>query len=160
MEMKEHGWKSGVLNILLIVLVAVSVAACDSFEENAYRSIKTAATAYNESMKVAADYRNSMDDATKQAEFWAKVEAVASPVRASLRSAKTVCKSYSRALAAYKAAKSAAEAKAGESEPSNLEKLESELAAAKASATAALNSLDSDALSASIQSIIDLFKGE
>lgn len=150
--------RKGIFAAIFAVFACTSLAACNSFEENAYKSVKSAATAYDSAMNMAADYYADIPEANEKAEFWAKVEAVAKPVRAALISAKTACMTYSVALDAYNRAKAAAgEAEEPGEEQACLDKLQTELAAAKAAAKAALSAVDTDAMSDAIKTLIDLF---
>ncbi|GEM_PF-1615284 len=155
--------KGAAVPFMLVVMVAMSLAACNGFEEKSYKSIKSAAIAYDAAMQIAAEYYKSIDDTDEQAEFWENVETVAKPVRASIVTAKTACMAYSKALAAYTSAKAVADEKEDsgeeltEDEENTLSTLTAELTAAKAAATAALNAVDADSLADAIQTIIDLF---
>jgi hypothetical protein len=138
----------------MLVAVAFMASACNSFEENAYKTIKSAATAYDSAMTIAADYYGDITDADEKAEFWASVEAVAKPVHAALVTAKMACMSYSKALAAYQ------EAQAAAANQTDISQLQTRLTAAKAAASAALAAVSADAMASAIQTIISSFSEE
>jgi len=143
--------------VMLLAAMLMLVTACDSFEEYSYKTLKSAATAYDAAMTVAGDYYGDITDADEQAEFWEKVEAVAEPVQASLVTAKNAAMAYSRAKAAYDTAEAAAGDEPSDEESSELAELQTTLTAAKAAAKAAIAALDVDAMSDAISTIIDLF---
>lgn len=158
--MKEiHPAKScgRMLSILLVIAMSFGLVACNGFEETAYKTIKSAAVAYDSAMQIAADHYKSMDDAEDKAAFWAKVESVAKPVHASLVTAKTACEAYSKATAAYDSAKAAAGESVTTEEQSTIDRLSAEAVAAKAAASAALDAVDVSKLADSIRTIINLF---
>lgn len=156
---RNHPAKScgRMLAILLVIAMPFGLVACNSFDEAAYKTIKSAATAYDSAMQIAADHYKSMDDAGDKAAFWAKVESVAKPVHASLVTAKTACESYSKASAAYEAAKASAGESISSEEQTTMDKLFTEAAAAQAAAQAALSAIDVSKLADSIHTIINLF---
>lgn len=146
-----------ILSVLLVIAMSFGLAACNEFDETAYKTIKSAATAYDSAMQIAADHYKSMNDAEDKAAFWAKVESVAKPVQASLVTAKTACEVYSKATAAYEAAKASAGENVTAEEQSTVDKLSAEAVAAKAAASAALDAVDVSKLADSIRTIINLF---
>lgn len=156
--LKINGYfRSSIVYTLLFAMLSM-LAACNSFEENSYKTLKSMAVAYSAVMDAAYEHYQSMDDAEEQDAFWATVKKYSDPIRSSIAAAKGAVMAYTKAAAAYDAALAASDAEnRTEEEQTDLDQLLEKVNAAKAAASAALQAVDVDAFKETVQTIIALF---